>query len=278
MKHLILCCCFACCAFTTYSQERFWYVNAAMGPINYFGDLKERKFTPNQMQFNGSIGLTYQYTPHWAGNLSLTLGSLKASDSENGVKWFYRNLNFQSSLFEVATTVQYDLFDIQQPDEDNIAEVNPQKFTPYGFFGIGLFHFNPYTYDLSGKKVYLQPLGTEGQTTAYSLWSVSFPIGVGVKYALNKTMMVSAEINFRKTLTDYLDDVSQHQYVDTVQLLASHGPEAASLSYRADEIPNNNYKFWGYRGNPDRKDGYYSLMFKFQYQLFTRRPKFYYGY
>jgi len=278
LKYLLLYCCITCCAFTTYAQERNWYINAGLGPINYLGDLREQQFTANQMQLNGSLGLTYQRTPHFSGNLSLTFGSLKASDSENGWKWFYRNLSFQSSLFEVATTLQYDLFDIQQPDEDNIAELNPQKITPYLFAGIGLFHFNPYTYDLSGKKVYLQPLGTEGQTEPYSLWSVSFPIGIGVKYALNKTMMLSAELNFRKTLTDYMDDVSQHNFVDTVQLLATHGPEAASLSYRADEIPDNKYQFYGYRGNPDKKDVYYSVMLRFSYQLFTKRPRFYYGY
>jgi hypothetical protein len=262
----------------TVHAQKTWYINAGVGPMNYFGDLKETPITVSQMQFNGTAGITWQRTPRLAASLALTYGKLKASDSENGPKWFYRNLSFESSLFEAAAILQYDFIDIEQSDENNIAEVNPAKITPYVFGGIGLFHFNPYTYDLSGKKVYLQPLGTEGQTTPYSLWQVSFPVGIGVKYALSNTIMLSGEIDFRKTLADYIDDVSQHQYVDTVQLLATHGQEAASLSYRADEIPGSPYKFYGYRGNPKKKDGYYSFMLKVSYQIFTHRPKFYYGY
>jgi len=103
-------------------------------------------------------------------------------------------------------------------------------------------------------------------------------MGIGIKYAITNTVQLSAEFDLRKTLTDYLDDVSQHHYIDTVQLLQTNGPEAASLSYRADEIPNNDYKFYGYRGNPGKKDGYYSFLFKVAVQLFVYKPAFYYGY
>ena len=246
--------------------------------MNYFGDLQEKQITASQALFSGFAGVSYQASAHFSGNLGFTLGSVKAYDSENGPKWFYRNLSFQSSIMEIAGTVQYDLFNINQPDEDNITEMNPKKFTPFIFAGIGLVHYNPFTYDQSGKKVFLQPLGTEGQSSPYSLWSVSFPMGIGLKYALTSNIVVSGEFDFRKTLTDYMDDVSLHDYADSVQLLATRGQESASLSYRADEIPNTPYKEWGYRGNPDKKDGFYTCTIKIYYQLFARRPKFYYGY
>lgn len=255
-----------------------WFANVGIGPINYVGDLQDKRFTTVEMKFNAAAGLTYQATPHIAGNFSLTYGKLGATDAKNGAKWINRNLNFQSSFFEASVTGEADLYDITQL-ENAFADQNPQKFTPYIFAGVALFHFNPYTYDPAGKKVYLQPIGTEAQTTPYSLWAFSIPFGVGAKYALNNDVLISAEFNIRKTFTDYIDDVSHYHYPDTTALAASHGQEAAMLSYRADEIPGNTYNFKdGYRGNPTKKDGYYSFMIKLSYQLFTSKPRFYYGY
>lgn len=261
----------------TGQAQKSWYITGGLGPMNYFGDLQDKQITFSQLGFSGTAGVTYQLTSHFAASLNLSYGAVKARDSKNGWKWVNRNLSFYSSIFEAAGVIQYDLFNIEQSDEHNIAEVNPQKLTPYIFAGIGMLHFNPWTYDQYGKKVYLQPLGTEAQTSPYALWSVSFPMGVGIKYALTNKIMLSGEFNFRKTLTDYMDDVSIHQYPDTAQLLITHGQEAASLSFRADEIPNNEYKFYGYRGNPNKKDGFYTFLLKISFQL-HKEPKFYYGY
>ncbi len=264
----------ACCA--SYAQSD-WFINVGAGPMNYFGDLQDKKFTTVGMKYNATAGISYQASPHFVTNLSFMLGKIGASDSHNGPKWVYRNLNFQSAIFEASIVEEGDLFDITQI-ENAYADQNPNKFTPFIFAGAGIFHFNPYTYDQSGKKVYLQPLCTEGEATPYALWGLSIPFGVGVKYALSTTTVISAEFDVRKTFTDYIDDVSRFHYVDTAQLLAEHGPEAASLSYRADEIPNTPYKFYGYRGNPNKKDGYYSFVIKMSFKLFTHKPKFYYGY
>jgi len=269
---------FATACFAQSAQSK-WFVNAGLSALNYWGDLRDKRITPKGVKPSVTAGISYQLSPHWLSNFSLAFGKLAAFDHDNGLRWYYRNLNFQTSLFETALTAEYDLIDITEPDDGNYIDNNPKRFTPYAFIGVGLFHFNPYTYDLSGKKVFLAPLGTEGQPTPYSLWQVSLPYGVGLKYSVTQTFLISAEINLRKTFTDYIDDVSIHHYLDTTQLLATHGQEAASLSYRADEIPGNKYSFQnGYRGNPDKKDGYYSFLLKATLQIFTKRPKFYYGY
>ena len=248
-----------------------------LGPINYSGDLQDKNATTKESKFSGMAGITYQSSHHYSVNFSLMQGKLGASDSKTGTKWFYRNLSFQSNIFEVAVTAEYDLINITKIG-GAFADQNTNRFTPYLFAGVGIFHFNPYTYDMSGKKVYLQPLGTEGETTPYSLWQVSVPFGFGAKYLVSSTVMLSAELSLRKTFTDYIDDVSHFHYIDTVLLAATHGQEAASLSYRADEIPNNHYAFYGYRGNPKKNDDYYTFTIKASIQLFANRPKFYYGY
>ena len=49
--------------------------------------------------------------------------------------------------------------------------------------------------------------------------------------------MIAGEMNIRKAFTDYMDDVSHFNYIDTALLLSTNGQLSASLSYRADEIP-----------------------------------------
>jgi hypothetical protein len=234
--------------------------------MNYFGDLQPKAVTTTEMSFGAALGLSYQIIPHLGANFYLTVGSVKASDSKNGEKWKYRNLSFQTEIFEASLTAEYDILDMETPEKEH-------NFTPYIFAGVGIFHFDPYTYDASGKKVYLQPLHTEGETSLYSLSQFCIPFGVGAKYAVSNTVRLSAEFSVRKLFTDYLDDVSQHQYADTTFLLQKYGPESAALSYRANEIPNSPYKFYGYRGNPGKKDGYYSIIIRVSLELFTGRFK-----
>ena len=40
------------------------------------------------------------------------------------------------------------------------------NFTPYVTLGIGAFSYDPYAY-LNGEKIYLRPLGTEGQGSSF---------------------------------------------------------------------------------------------------------------
>jgi hypothetical protein len=64
---------------------------------------------------------------------------------------------------------------------------------------------------------------------------MSVPLGLGAKYAINDKWNLAAEIGFRKTFTDYLDDVST-TWVDLDQLASANGELAAELSWRGDEI------------------------------------------
>lgn len=258
--------------------QRKWFANGGIGALNYYGDLQEKTFTTIDMHMGFNLGLTRQFSPHILANFSMMFGKLSANDANNGPRWSGRNLNFQTGIFEAALTAEYDFINILEPDDGNLIDNNERRFTPYVFAGLGFFHVEPYTYDLSGKRVELRRIGTEAQEKPYSAWQVSVPMGVGFKYQLTSTVQVGAEVSFRKTLTDYMDDVSKNQYPDTALLLITHGPEAASLSYRADEIPNNDYKFYGYRGNPKKNDGFYSIMLRVGVELFVYKPKFYYGY
>lgn len=248
--------------------------------MNYGGDLQDKAFTLSECRYSLTGGINYQFSPHFLGNVNLTYGRISASDAKNGPKWFYRNLSFKTGIFEASVTAEADLFDIRNSADQSYknTENETQKWTPYVFAGVGLFYHNPFTFDQAGKKVYLQPLGTEGQTVPYSLWQVSMPMGVGVKYALSENIFLGAEMNLRATFNDYLDDVSSFHYLDTTELLATHGQQAASLSYRADEIPDTKYAFYGYRGNPNKKDKFYSFTLRIIFKFGEGTSLFKYGY
>ena len=95
------------------------------------------------------------------------------------------------------------------------------------------------------------------ETSKYDRVQVSIPMGIGFFVRIAKKVNLGFEVGFRKTFTDYLDDVSG-QYPDIDQLELEN-PEAAQFSYRAPEItdqymPNPEGT---YRGSPKSKDLYF---------------------
>jgi hypothetical protein len=97
-------------------------------------------------------------------------------------------------------------------------ETTPPRTSPYVLAGVGYFSFNPQT-KLGNNYIDLQPLRTEGQGFAetgrkeYSLSQLNIPIGAGVKYELSPLVNLRAELLYRKTFTDYIDDLST-TYID----------------------------------------------------------------
>jgi hypothetical protein len=232
------------------------------GMMNYGGDLQRKAITFDQSHpcIQGGIGIGFN--SHWAGYLSLAAGEVSASDTKAPITapTYRRNLSFYSNMSEVSLLLEYNLFDIS----------GMKNFTPYGFAGIGALRFKPYTYDTGNNKVYLQPLGTEGEgipqlsdKPLYSLLSFEIPFGIGIKYALSPAVIIGGEFGFRKLFTDYLDDVSSFNYADTAVLRAVRGPQAADLSFRANELHGFTYPIdIAQRGNPNKKDVYYTFQLK----------------
>jgi hypothetical protein len=95
--------------------------------------------------------------------------------------------------------------------------------------------------------------------TKYSLTQAALPFGGGVKLALSENIRLRFEIGFRKTFTDYLDDVST-TYADQSMLLAKNGQRAVDLAFRADELKGTATSYppvSSMRGNSGNKDWYY---------------------
>jgi opacity protein-like surface antigen len=236
--------------FVSASQGQNFHVNLTAGVSNYQGDLQDKRFTISQANFAGGLGLSYDLSEHVAIRSQFLIGRVGGNDKLGRNK--NRNLSFTSPLTEGQLGIEY-----------YITPMLQHSLTPYLFTGIAVYHFNPYTFDSTGKKYYLQPLSTEGEGIVagrdnYKLTQLSIPFGGGVKLNLSENINVGFEIGFRKLFTDYLDDVSS-TYIDPNILLSNRGAKAVELSYRGDEVKSGSqqYPVGRKRGNPGSKDWYY---------------------
>ncbi len=176
------------------------------GFAHYFGDLNTRAKLNRpkpaagiffRKQFGNYVGL--RVGAHYA-----QVGYADVYSSNEYQKT--RNLSFNSNIWELALQGDFNFFKFVPGNPD-------YGFTPYVTLGVGVFSYDPYAM-YNGKKVYLRPLGTEGQNVGYqgrsqySTMGVCIPFGVGIKYNLSEKVNLHVEVTHRFTNTDYLDDVS----------------------------------------------------------------------
>ncbi len=191
----------------------------------------------------------------WSFRVGANYGRISGDDARSNIEQHkFRNLSFQSNIIEANALFEFNFFPYQTASESS------SKATPYLLFGFAFFHFNPKA-KLNGTWYELQPLGTEGQGSGqpnagrnYRRIQFAMPIGGGLKFKLSNRFTLALEAGARRTFTDYLDDVST-TYPDVVQLAASNGPVAASLSDRS-VLQNTNQNAKHQRGNKSDKDWY----------------------
>lgn len=236
-------------------------LNGALGASAYYGDLMQGTPLLKQMSFAFTGGGSYDFNNKLRGRLSFSLMKVKADDNDNSDQKFRdRNLNFKSNIWDLNVAAEYDFL-------DNVEEYS---YTPYIFFGPGIFHFNPTTIDRNGNKVFLRDWGTEGQGSLaypdrkkYNLTQFCLGYGAGVRMDINDDLQIGAELFIRKTFTDYIDDVSLNSYVPPT---AFANPYSALLSFRGDEV-GKTFSTTMPRGNPKHKDLFYTLQLRLTYRL-----------
>ncbi len=183
-----------------------------------------------------------------------------------------RNLDFKSNVWELYTALE--LFPLMMFNKYD--DYDP-RLKPYAFAGIGLFNFNPKgsLTSTNGTKTWheLHPLRTEGQGMAeyptkkpYNLTQVNIPMGFGLKYELSDRVNVGTELLYRKTFTDYIDDVSttyiNANYFDTY-LPAADAAIARRIHDKVIALtPANRTAPGVQRGNATNNDAYFSTVIK----------------
>lgn len=249
-------------AFVSYAQPVRLHIMG--GFANYSGDIQQHGFTIEQAKGALTLGGTFTITDKLSVRGDYSFAQLAANDNRNIKRALVaRNLNFRTNINELSLLGEYDILNLYK-----------HKLSPYLFGGVGIFHFNPFSFDGSGNRVYLADLGTEGQgiisgKKEYKRLQVHFPLGAGIKYALSEDVHVGFEMGMRVLQTDYLDDVST-EYVDQDVLLAARGQQAVDFAFRGDELKINptSYPPAGtIRGNSKVKDFYYFGLFRIGFRM-----------
>lgn len=191
---------------------------------------------------------------------------------------YERNLSFKSKISEVQLALEiHPLFFKKYDDED------PPMLSPYVVAGVGLFSFDPQA-KLNGQWYSLQPLHTEGQGFAeypdrkeYKLNQLNIIAGGGIKYELSPAFNARLEFVHRFLNTDYLDDVSQKDYVDPTLFYNYLTPNQAAIAQQLyNRTGELNPSDIGYtpniqRGDPKNKDSYFTIQFKIGMTLGRQR-------
>jgi len=219
------------------------------GISEFLGDLGGRNqigkdYSPVDLEFSmtrPAVSVAYRYKITKFMNWHTSFNYMMVSGNDNLTSEPYRNnrnLNFKSNIFELATRIELGYFSNKVGHRYGIRRtlskrMKSRSWEVVGFVGIGGFYYNPKGKGPSGW-VKLRPLHTEGQglpggPKQYSNYAVSIPMGVAYRMILSKKWCVGLEINYRKTFTDYIDDVST-VYYDNAALKANYGDLSAAMA------------------------------------------------
>jgi hypothetical protein len=243
--------------YDSYKNEGEFGIGLGVG--HYFGDLNTRAAI-NRPKFSGGIYFIKQFNNYVGLRISGDYAFLGYSDmySKNETQK-RRNLSFNTNVWELSLSGYFNFFRF-------IPGVEGYNFTPYLSLGAGVFSYDPYAY-LQGTKYYLRPLGTEGQNVdsgakQYGDMAICIPFTVGVKYAINENVNVFAEIGYRFTTTDYLDDVSKN-YAGADAFVLTHPDGTQEVEYPAYYLQDRSYATGTpigikgrQRGNSSQNDAY----------------------
>jgi len=269
------------------NKKTYNSVGVHLNAMNYFGDIvPQSDFTSERFKStrpNLGISFSRRFSPRFGARAAFAWGRITGDDLKSAspneaenLPRYQRNLRFRNDIKELSAVLTVDLFEnrgnyLKRPD-----------FSPYAFAGVAVFAHNPKAEDANGTLVELQPLGTEGQLSpnaaangypdTYSKVQISIPFGAGVRYKLDRNWDLGFEIGWRKTFTDYLDDVSSNYVKDPlVDIPTEKGREMANRSGGNPSHGNGQQ-----RGDKTDKDWYIVAGFNLTYILPTnvKSPKF----
>ena len=242
---------------TNFSGNLYLGMSNMMGDLggsNFIGSrgLMDYDFRSNRLA--GGLG----FTMHTGGSFSFGINFLATrlyGDDAFSEQDFQeeRNLCVRTDLLEGDFLIEYRPFS---------RSSGFNRF--YVYSGVGIMYYQPKA-ELNDDWYKLRTLGTEGQYLdngpgPYKELQVVVPYGLGYKFRLAKSTSIILDLGFRKTFTDYLDDVST-VYADPAELAAATQAEAALLADRSI----NGQAVGLERGNSDKDDSFHVLSLKFEY-------------
>jgi len=221
--------------FNRYKSEKPASISASIGGTQYFGDLYSfgKNNAPMTPRWNANIGFRYTVGSHLRVRGDFSYVKIAGGNPSSDPRYAPQspNLHFEAQNWEASSLLEYYWHPVKTP------HINRSFWNPYLFVGMGMTTNRPKTL-LRDEWIDLQPFQLENNP--YERFTVTFPMGLGVKYKLNLYLDLTLEMNYRMTLTDYLDDVSAFNvnefYKDLVADYGTHGdgphPDRLRLAIR----------------------------------------------
>jgi len=234
-------------SFYAIRKERTVIASVGLGTANYFGELTNPG-SLGAVKYGLSLGLEKYFTNRVSGRADVNWYRISGDDAKANSDRVLRNLSFVSNNVEMNGTVAIDLL------PNGMRFYQRPTVNIYVFAGFGVTLINPKT-EYNGTMVALRPLMTEG--VAYSKVQPIIPMGGGVKLKAGPFFNLAIEAGMRKTFTDYLDDISVHDYPDPATLSSDLSRALSNRSGGAASV----------RGNPEADDWYFMINAKLQYYL-----------
>lgn len=262
-----------------YRQE----VKFGAGVSEFLGDLGGMNkigtdYSPVDMEFvltRPAFSLAYRYK--FAKNFGIHAGFdylIVSGNDKLTTEQFRnnRNLNFKSNIFELSVRAEYSFFTNQVGHRYGFKNTFSRRMKTkanefFVFIGVGGFYFNPKGRSATGWEK-LHRLRTEGQglpggPKPYKRISISIPIGLAWRFNIDKLWNVGIELSYRKTFTDYIDDVHGSYYPDRALQESTYGTKSVMMADPSlGNIPNataNNGDGTGAQRGDKQKDSYMTL-------------------
>lgn len=246
-------------------EKTYNAIGFSVNATNYYGDLAPKpSVISTDISFTRpgfGISFGHRFGPRYTLMGQFMFATLRGSDAESADPGnaeyngrYLRNLEFRNNIKELTVVAYFDLF------ENMATYISRVKWTPYAYAGVAGFISTPRgrapetdlfgnELEQGGQWVKLRPLGTEGQHSTleptdanygikpYSAVQFALPIGIGARFRINEVLDFWADIGYRYTFTDYLDDVSRN-YVDLG--VFGNNELAKAMSYRTSELDPSN--------------------------------------
>jgi hypothetical protein len=281
-------------------EPKGWSLGTNVGISDLWGDVGTKSIIDhynnngylNHLMFMGGLYGRYSFHPSFAIRLGVNYGTLYATDkwnehaankaegpNDDAYQRYIRNQDAKTNIWEGNL-----LFEVS-PFRFNVeSKLARKSFQPYLMAGVGAFHFQPQTtlIDRTTREerwVKIYDLHLEGDgwnfngaPKKYSLWQMSIPLAVGVRWDIGKQLDLGIEYMYRLTFTDYLDGVSD-RYIDKSMFDANLSPEKAAVAKDVYDKtwavidPNYQHPAGDLRGNKSNNDSYSTISITFYYKV-----------
>ncbi|WP_321519451.1 DUF6089 family protein [uncultured Bacteroides sp.] len=165
-----------------HAQENEYRMEAGgmLGGSFYMGDANAS--TPfKNLQFAGGAMARYIINPHMALKANLTMGKISGNTEYFDNKYpENKQVSFSRNIFDLGSQFEYNFWGYGIGQEYK----GYRKFTPYILGGIGL---------------------TFAPAPAKGIFTVNFPVGIGIKYKIAQRLNIGCEMTMRFSLSDNLD-------------------------------------------------------------------------